>query len=348
MLFGPYFCDHNFNGMKVCLYGFLVFIFLFPQPLHSQDARMTREDYIRTYKDMAISEMIRSGVPASITLAQGMLESDNGNSRLARKANNHFGIKCHSDWKGKRIYHDDDEKGECFRKYKSVVDSYDDHSDFLMNTPRYASLFELKSTDYKGWARGLKKAGYATSRQYAELLIRIIEENELHQYDIIDDSKGKRDRRNKNEEESKAVNSSGRKIYERNRIDYIIVKEGDSFESLRKELQLLPNELYKYNDLSKDAVLEPGEILYLQPKRKKAEKGNNSHIVKAGETMQEISQLYGVGLETLYERNNLKYGDQPEEGTEILLRKRKKVDLNKIFESDIPEESEKLEFEFVE
>lgn len=345
---GHYFCAHKVIRMKARLCGLFIISFLLPGLLAAQEAKMTREDYIRAYKDMAVKEMIRSGIPASITLAQGMLESDNGNSTLARKANNHFGIKCHGNWTGKRIYHDDDAKGECFRKYKSVIDSYDDHSDFLMRTPRYASLFELKPTDYKGWARGLKKAGYATSRQYAELLIRIIEENELHQYDILDNSQDKKLRKSRNNKGSNEVTSSGREILERNRIDYIIIKEGDSFESLRKELQLLPNELYKYNDLKKDAMLVSGEILYLQPKRNKAERGNDIHIVKEGETMEDISQLYGVRLETLYERNHLMPGDQPEEGTEILLRKRKKVDLNKIFESDIPEESETLKFEFEE
>jgi LysM repeat protein len=326
----------------------LLILLTFNGWVFAQDKKMSREDYILAYKDMAIREMIRSGVPASITLAQGMLESDNGNSRLATKANNHFGIKCHSDWKGRRIYHDDDEKGECFRKYKSVEDSYIDHSDFLMYTSRYSSLFELESTDYKGWARGLKKAGYATSRQYAELLIRIIEENELHQYDIPENGSTKKLRNDRNVKGSHDLISSGREIYERNRIDYIVVREGDSFESLRKELQLLPNELYKYNDLKKDAIPEPGEVLYLQPKRNKAERGKDVHIIKEGETMEDISQMYGVKMDVLYEKNNLRSGEQPKAGTEILLRKRKKVDLNKIFESDIPEESEKLEFEFVE
>lgn len=143
----------------------------------------SRSQYIEEYHELAIKEMNRVGIPASITLAQGMLESGNGNSTLARKSNNHFGIKCHNDWKGKRVYHDDDRKGECFRKYKTVYQSYIDHSDFLTGKQRYASLFELKTTDYKGWAKGLKKAGYATDPKYAHRLIEIIEENNLDRFD---------------------------------------------------------------------------------------------------------------------------------------------------------------------
>ena len=154
--------------------------------LEAQSAgRMSREEYIEMYSDIAMKEMLRSGVPASITLAQGMLESDNGNSSLAKKSNNHFGIKCHNDWTGKKVHHDDDSRHECFRKYKTVYDSYVDHSDFLMNTSRYAFLFDLDVKDYRGWAKGLKKAGYATSRTYADMLIRIIEENDLHRYDLL-------------------------------------------------------------------------------------------------------------------------------------------------------------------
>ncbi len=147
--------------------------------------RLSGEEYIELYSDLAMKEMLRSGVPASITLAQGMLESDNGNSGLARKSNNHFGIKCHNDWTGRKVHHNDDAFHECFRKYKTVYDSYVDHSDFLRNTPRYAFLFDLDITDYKAWAKGLKKAGYATSGTYADRLIRIIEENNLHRYDLL-------------------------------------------------------------------------------------------------------------------------------------------------------------------
>ena len=146
---------------------------------------MTREEYIDKYKDEAIYQMKKYKIPASITLAQGILESGDGNSELAKKSNNHFGIKCHSYWQGERVYHDDDKKDECFRKYNKVRDSYDDHSEFLLR-PRYAALFEYALTDYKSWAKGLKKAGYATNPNYAKHLIKIIEENELHKLDEVE------------------------------------------------------------------------------------------------------------------------------------------------------------------
>jgi hypothetical protein len=147
---------------------------------------MSRAEYIAKYKDLAIAEMNQYGIPASITLAQGVLESGDGNSELARKAKNHFGIKCHSSWEGKKVYHDDDEAQECFRKYPTVAASYRDHSVFLQKA-RYAALFELSITDYKGWAKGLRKAGYATNPKYADLLIKIIEDNQLYVYDKASD-----------------------------------------------------------------------------------------------------------------------------------------------------------------
>ena len=158
----------------------VLFLLLFSFQLSAQN--MTRNEYIDKYKDEAIYQMKKYKIPASITLAQGILESGDGNSELAKKSNNHFGIKCHSDWKGERVYHDDDKKDECFRKYNKVRDSYDDHSEFLLR-PRYAALFEYALTDYKSWAKGLKKAGYATNPNYAKHLIKIIEENELHKLD---------------------------------------------------------------------------------------------------------------------------------------------------------------------
>ena len=305
--------------------------------------KMTRDEYIETYAELAIKEMRRSGVPASITLAQGLLESDNGNSRLAQRGNNHFGIKCHSDWKGKRIYHDDDERNECFRKYRDVYESYADHSDFLMRGSRYAFLFELDITDYKGWAKGLKKAGYATSRRYDDLLIRIIEENGLHEYDLLALREGEIqiDRALAKEKEDQ-----GRKIYQRNRIDYVIVEEGDNLNSLREELDLLKNEITRYNELQPGYLPEPGSVLYLQPKRNRAARGNDFHTVEAGETMHEISQKYGVKLEKLYSKNRMNYGEQPETGQKIYLRKKKRDGLFSEFKIKEDREDQKLEFEF--
>ena len=290
----------------------------------------TRQEYIDRYKDWAIDEMKRSGIPASITLAQGILESNNGNSTLATKGNNHFGIKCH-DWKGKSLRHDDDKRNECFRKYKTARDSYTDHTNFLMNGPRYSFLFELDQTDYKGWARGLKKAGYATSPTYASALIRIIEENELDQFDT-----GKIRRRRTEDTERVAevedidgfeIEIDHRKILMRNRIDYIIVKEGDTYQSLTRELEMMPYELAQYNEISRDSRLTKGQVLYLQPKRGKASVEFSYHTVEGVETMYEISQMYGIKLKKLYQLNLMNPGEEPGTGDEIHLRKKKKPSL---------------------
>jgi uncharacterized FlgJ-related protein len=289
----------------------------------------SRVDYIKEFKNLAIKEMKRSGVPASITLAQGMLESDNGNSYLARKANNHFGIKCH-DWKGPSVRFDDDKKNECFRKYRSVYESYKDHSDFLTDNIRYRFLFDLDPTDYKRWARGLKKAGYATKRDYAELLIRIIENNKLYEFD-----RGKRSYTGRTQvakadpvKKAPTLNGSfkinvGHKIYTRNRIKYIIAQNGDTYQSITKELEMMPWELSKYNEIKKGSDLAIGQILYIQPKRKKAETGHNYHIVKQNDTMYGISQKYGIKLKHLYKMNRMKKDEEPERGQKIWLRDKK-------------------------
>jgi hypothetical protein len=233
-----------------------------------------------------------------------MLESNNGNSTLATRGNNHFGIKCH-DWKGKRIRHNDDKRNECFRKYKSARDSYTDHTNFLMNGPRYSFLFELDQTDYKGWARGLKKAGYATSPSYASALIRIIEENEL---DHFDSGKVRRKKVDDTEAIAEVTDIDGfeieidhRKILMRNRIDYIIVKGEDTYHSLTRELDMMPYELAQYNEIPRDSKLKKGQVLYLQPKRGKASVEFSYHTVEAGETMYDISQMYGIKLKKLYQ-----------------------------------------------
>ncbi|HEX6915029.1 MAG TPA: glucosaminidase domain-containing protein, partial [Chitinophagaceae bacterium] len=143
------------------------------------------EEYIRTYQELAIKEMLRTGVPAAITLAQGILESQSGESDLARKSNNHFGIKCKNDWTGATVYHDDDARGECFRSYDNAEQSYRDHSDFLKSRPHYTFLFSLDPTDFEGWAKGLKKAGYATSPTYADRLIGLIRRYNLQEYTLV-------------------------------------------------------------------------------------------------------------------------------------------------------------------
>ncbi len=292
------------------------------KPFRTLNARQ----YIEEYKDLAIQEMHRNGIPASITLAQGILESDYGNSRLATQGNNHFGIKCHKNWNGKKIYHDDDRLNECFRKYEDAYQSYKDHSRFLTSSKRYEFLFDYDPTDYKRWAKGLKKAGYATSPTYASRLINLIERYNLHQYDTNSytaSTGGSSGRSRLGDVDNYQISAGKHVVRTRNRIDYIKVKEGDTFKTLNEELNLLPWELEKYNELDDTTTLKPGQILYLQPKRKKAERGYDVHIVKEGETMYSISQQYGIKLDELYEKNHMKEGEQPEVGEKIWLRKEK-------------------------
>ena len=274
-----------------------------------------------------MSEMQRTGVPASITLAQGMIESDYGRSRLATEANNHFGIKCHSDWQGGKIYHDDDRRRECFRKYNRVEDSFLDHSDFLMNGTRYSFLFDLPPDDYKEWARGLKKAGYATNPKYASMLINMIEENMLYLYDRQSLGREERVREVRVEEpetnDELVIASSGIRVGEKNRIQYIVINENDTYESIIEEFGLMSWELFRYNDLDDEAEPVPGQIIYLQPKRNRAEVGNDYHIVKEGETMHSISQKYGIKLKVLYEKNHILINREPVIGTELWLRRTK-------------------------
>ncbi|MBN1182445.1 MAG: glucosaminidase domain-containing protein [Bacteroidales bacterium] len=325
---------------KVRICSVFVFTFLGSGVLSGQ--KMTREMYIEKYKDIAIVEMKRSGIPASITLAQGILESNCGNSSLAVDGNNHFGIKCHNDWKGKRMYHDDDEKGECFRKYKSADESYKDHTDFLVNTSRYDFLFELDPTDYKGWAKGLKKAGYATSSKYADALITIIEDEQLYVFDTgnqrVKREKTHKSRNNVGSGDEFQFSMSGRQIYEENRAEYIITKEGDTFYKLAEEMQMMPWEFQKYNDLSKDAQLNEGQRLYIQPKRNKAAYGNDYHFVEEGETLYDISQQYAIKMSALRKKNHLKEGEEPTVGDKLYLRKKNKEKPVEVEEPQVEEE----------
>ena len=305
---------------------------------------ITREKYIADFSELAMREMHRVGIPASITLAQGCLESNNGNSTLATRGNNHFGIKCH-DWTGKKIYHDDDKRHECFRSYPSAYDSYMDHSQFLTTKSRYASLFEISPHDYRGWAKGLKAAGYATANNYATLLIRIIEENQLYQYDLMV-LNGSLDGIDTTSYLAGQGATTKRKVLLNNRIEYILSEPGDTPESLRAELGLYKNEIYRYNNLYKGAKLETGSIIYLQPKRKKAAPGNEIHRVEFGQTMYDISQIYGVKLKHLYRKNHLMEGEQPLEATDIYLRRKKREPVLKLESSQEEHEEEEMQFRF--
>lgn len=315
---------------------------LCPRPLYGQQ-NMTREVYIKTYSELAMREMSRVGIPASITLAQGCLESANGNSTLAVKGNNHFGIKCH-DWEGKKIYHNDDKRKECFRSYASAYESYMDHSLFLTTKERYASLFTLNPHDYRGWAKGLKEAGYATANNYATLLIRIIEEHELYRYDLLVLEGDLDDYIDSLGLQETVSHQSSRRILVNNNIEYILTEPGDTPESLRTELGLYKNELYRYNNLYKGARLNPGTIIYLQPKRSKAAIGNDIHVVEEGQTMYDISQIYGIKLKHLYRKNLMSEGEQPLEGSQIYLRRKKREPLLKL--EPAPEEYEEEEMQF--
>ena len=277
--------------------------------LQAQTRNKQYEDYIKKYRELAVEEMKKYHIPASITLAQGLLESGVGQSTLARKSNNHFGIKCGSDWRGKTVSHDDDARGECFRAYKHPKESYEDHSKFLAGRSRYASLFKLKITDYKGWARGLKKAGYATNPRYADQLIGIIELYELHKYD------------EKNYLKWIKKNPNPHQTYIANDLLYIVVRAGDSWKSISKEFDISQKKLRKYNDLYKGYALQVGDILYLEKKNRKADKEHIVHVLRAGESMYSISQKYGIRLKNLYKMNKMDADDPaPEVGTILRLR----------------------------
>lgn len=297
--------------------------------------RISRDQYLNSYKSLAISEMKRTGIPASITLAQGCLESDYGNSDLAREANNHFGIKCHKEWAGKKFFKDDDAKNECFRVYKKAEESYADHSEFLKTRDRYAFLFELDVTDYKSWAKGLKKAGYATNPRYPELLIKIIEDNNLHEYDrgAIIASSAKPSKHHKFDAKTLLapprladldadyeVASPVRQEFSNNKVSYIITRNKDTYESIAKEYNISKWQLLRYNDLRRDSTIRPRQLLYIEPKKTKAEKKFPAHVVQEGETLYKISQLYGVKLKRLAKRNAMTVGDMPEAGSQLLLR----------------------------
>ena len=277
--------------------------------LQAQTRNKQYEDYIKKYRELAVDEMKKYHIPASITLAQGLLESGAGQSTLARKSNNHFGIKCGSDWNGKTVRHDDDARGECFRAYKHPKQSYEDHSKFLAGRPRYSSLFKLKITDYKGWARGLKKAGYATNPRYADQLIDIIELYDLDKYDKKGGLKWMKE------------NPNPHQPYIANDLVYIVVRSGDSWKSISKEFDISQSKLRKYNDLYKGYILQVGDILYLEKKNKKAGKEHIVHVLRAGESMYSISQKYGIRLKNLYKLNKMDAEDPaPEVGTILRLR----------------------------
>ena len=359
----------NKQNNTLFLYIYLIISFLFCNTVAAKE--ISRKEYIKTYQHIAIRQMNQYGIPASIILAQACLESGNGNSRLAVQANNHFGIKCHN-WTGKKIYHDDDQKGECFRKYTNAEDSFKDHSEFLSNGKRYQSLFDLKKTDYKSWAHGLKAAGYATNPKYAQMLIDIIEDNQLYQYDDLKSSmseyknlqqeynitnkenrKAQREARKQARKEARKKKKEGgalliggiaaggsaagtttnvaaaknskslsesnlykfsldRQLYTNNGVAYVVATGEESYAMLAKEYNLFKREILKFNDLTTDAPIAAGTIVYIQKKKNKGEKA--AYVVQEGDTMHSISQSLGIRLLKLYQLNKMKYGTEAEVG----------------------------------
>lgn len=322
--------------------------------MYAAPSRSHQEIYIERFAAVAVSEMYRSGVPASITLAQGLLESGYGRSELALKSNNHFGIKCHNGWQGERVYHDDDAKGECFRKYDNPEESYRDHSDFLRYRDRYKFLFDYKITDYKSWAYGLKKAGYATDPNYPRKLINLIEEYNLHQYDTKSagfaqkkdesksESKVEHKSKKKREAEPKALPtppsqleqvktvktgkretfrfSLSREMYSQNGVMFVYASEGETYASIAESNGLFLRELLKFNDLSEDVPLAPGTVVYLQKKKKVAAPGLEMYVIEKGDTLRAVAQRFGVRLDNLCKINGIENKDAVREGDIIRLR----------------------------
>ena len=302
---------------------FFAFVMLLPLSLLAQ--RITPEEYIQTYKDIAMQEMRDHKIPASITLAQGLLESGAGNSALAREAKNHFGIKCHKGWTGKTYYMDDDEKDECFRKYKNAEESFRDHSEFLCGRTRYAALFDLEITDYKGWARGLKAAGYATNPKYAQLLIDRIELYDLTKYDKIalgqmtDDNQlpdiAPEDEllelafspENRSAYELVDMTADKRFIYENNGVRFVYAKEGETPEQLAREFNIKYKKFCEYNLLRRpdEMVFHSGDVVYLAKLKNKNWKAKK-YTVAEGETVRDVALRFAVKPENVMKKNGLK------------------------------------------
>ncbi|MBX9733678.1 MAG: glucosaminidase domain-containing protein [Chitinophagaceae bacterium] len=328
----------------------LGFIILLVFSLTANAQKEKTEAYIARYKEIAIQEMIRSGVPASITLAQGILESQSGESDLVKRSNNHFGIKCKPEWTGARTYHDDDEKGECFRVYDSPETSFKDHSDFLRTRAHYAFLFKLNPTDYEGWAYGLKKAGYATAPTYPAKLIKLINDFQLQQYTtdalarvnkpILQTPETKSTAvitttntpAEKEEEEGKeeaivikaptSTEKSNTTLpavpFEMNGTKVILASAGTSLLSLANKYEIAYSRLLNFNDMDEVDILEKDQLIFLEKKPKKGM--HDFHEVKAGETLFSIAQANAIRMESLLLYNNLSKDTQPSVGTKLKLK----------------------------
>ena len=336
--------------MKIKIILLLSTLCMLPVSLVHAGIEEATEEYIQKYKDIAIYEMKKYGIPASITLAQGLLESGTGTSRLATLGNNHFGIKCHEAWTGPTMKHTDDAVDECFRVYSDARQSYIDHSQFLISRPRYAFLFNLKTDDYKGWARGLKKAGYATNPRYAEMLISCIERNQLYVFDMdispeqmqayrsqlseLDlkelQTLQKQDSRIKTTTQVTIPTSkptlinqpAGDVIFYNNRVKVIRLQNGETIQEVAKKMHLSVSQLRRYNDLKPKQEIPAGQLVYLGQKKKKHKQKN--YLVLPNDDMWNISQMYGIRLNRLYEINLMRPGEEPISGTNLSLKKKLK------------------------
>ena len=340
----------NTKIMKILKTPILIVIFSLFAGLVSVQAqtRQTKEEYILKYKHIAIDHMERYGIPASITLAQGIFESDSGNSNLARKSNNHFGIKCKKGWTGDRVYHTDDAPDECFRKYDSVEESYQDHADFLDQSPRYDSLFAYSATDYRSWARGLKAAGYATAPDYAQRLTKLIEDNKLYLFDEAGGEKLYADHQkaeNNITQEFTAQSSveiptpvegrvdpnnyrvaertfNGYSVYVNNKTHYIIARDGDTFSRIASTFALTEKTLRKYNEIDTKSTADPieGEVIYIERKQARWMGNVRKHTVRAGETLRSVAQDYAIQKKKLMRLNRMSKGSQLQVGQDIALK----------------------------
>lgn len=328
------------------MYKFIAAILFTIVSVHTIAQRTTVEEYVDQFKQTAMDEMRRSGVPAAITLAQGILESENGNSELVKKSNNHFGIKCKTSWAGDSVTHDDDATGECFRAYKNAADSYRDHSDFLRTSKRYAELFNLNQDDYAGWARGLKKAGYATNPRYPDLLIKYIEQYNLQQYslavlnnlplmdigkinvnkdelipaEIYSDKAGEHAAVIKADD---AAENIPEKIASINAIKCVYVKKGTSLLAIANKNNISLSKLMEFNDLQMDGIVEKDQYIFLHKKSKTGEK--DFYVVQPGETLYDIAQKNGMQLKYLLEYNHLNSDNKVQPNTRLALKPGVKV-----------------------
>ena len=318
-----------------------------------RDGQTPQERYIARYATIAVNEMYRTGVPASITLAQGIIESASGLSALAVDGNNHFGIKCHNGWSGRTMRADDDRKNECFRASDSAEESFRDHSDFLRYRDRYKFLFDFQTTDYKSWAYGLKQAGYATDPSYATKLIQCVEDYNLARYDRMTVEEaivegGQEAEKPVEKEVETAIPDSplkieageiftgaageeyrfslSRTLYSRNGVPFVYAVEGETYATLAKKYHLLQREILKFNDVSSGAELHAGDIVYLEIKKKQTVRGLDKYIVgEEGESFHTICQRFAVRENAIRKLNNLPSSYEPREGDEILLRPESKL-----------------------